>query len=146
MWSRRRRQGQYPRRSPVPARQPTNRQRGSVAVEFALIFPVLLTAILGITEFGLAFSAQTRISSAAREGVRAMAVGDTAANARSAAKAAAPGIALTDGQISISPATCVGAAAGATATVTISYPYSFLTGMFGSGLTLNGTGVMRCEG
>lgn len=133
------------RRASAPVRTPTNRERGSVAVEFALVVPVLLTAILGITEFGLAFSAQTRISAAAREGARTLAGGDTAANARSAAKTAAPGVMLSDAQITVSPTTCVGAGAGATATVTISYPYSFLTGMFGAGVTLNGTAVMRCE-
>lgn len=115
-------------------------------MEFALVVPVLLTLVLGITEFGLAFSAQTRISSAAREGVRALAVGGTAAGARSAARAAAPGVPLTDAQISVAPTTCVGTTAGASATVTIVHPYTFLTGFFGSGVSLTGTAVMRCEG
>ena len=133
-------------RPSVPARDRTRRERGAAAVEFALVFPLLLTIVLGITEFGIAFSTQARISQAAREAARTMAVGDTSTNARNAARAAAPGVALTDAQIAISPVTFVGAAAGATASITITYPYTYLTGFFGSGVTMTGTGVMRCEG
>lgn len=110
------------------------------------MFSLLLTMVLGITEFGLAFSAQTRISMAAREAARNMAVGGTTTTARSAAKSAAAGIALTDAQITFSQSTCVGVASGVTETVTISFPYTFITNKFGTGVTLNGSGVMRCEG
>lgn len=124
----------------------SRRERGAAAVELALVAPVLLTFVFGIVEFGLAFSAQASVSAAARQGARTMAVGSTAAAARTAAKTAAPGISLTDSQISVSPTTCVGVANGVNTTVTVTYPYPFLTGFFGSGLTLTGTGVMRCEG
>ena len=33
-----------------------------------------------------------------------------------------------------------------TVRLTITYPMPFLTGFFGSGVTLRGTGVMRCNG
>lgn len=117
-----------------------------MAVEFALVATVLMTFLFGIVEFGLAFNAQAAVSSAARQGARTLAVGNTAAAARTAAKAASPGVTLTDAQIGVSPTTCVGASNGANATVTVTYPYPFLTGLFGTSVTLTGTGVMRCEG
>lgn len=45
-------------------------EKASVAVEFALIVPLLLTLIFGITDFGRLFYAQISITSASREGAR----------------------------------------------------------------------------
>ena len=84
-------------------------ERGAVAVEFALLAPVLVMLLLGITEFGRAYNAQVTLSSAAREGVRVMAIGNSPTAARTAAKNAATGAAspaLADTNITISPATC----------------------------------------
>jgi len=49
-------------------------ERGAVAVEFALIFPVLLLLVLGILEFGLGYHAWDVTQNAAREGARMGAV------------------------------------------------------------------------
>ena len=123
-------------------------ERGAAAVEFALIAPILLLLLMGIAEFGRAYHIQTTLSGAAREGVRAMALENSPAAARAAAKKAAPTVALTDGQIAVSPSACptTAGAPATTATVTINYPMTFITGMFGSTITLTGTGVMRCNG
>ena len=64
-------------------------ERGAVAVEFALLAPVLVMLLLGIMEFGRAYNAQISLSSAAREGVRVMAIGNNPTAARTAAKNAA---------------------------------------------------------
>ena len=53
-------------------------ERGAVAVEFALLAPVLVMLLLGIMEFGRAYNAQVTLSSAAREGVRVMAINNNA--------------------------------------------------------------------
>ena len=45
-------------------------ERGAVAVEFALLAPVLIMILLGIMEFGRAYNAQVSLTNAAREGVR----------------------------------------------------------------------------
>ncbi len=45
-------------------------ETGATLVEFALILPILLVVILGITEFGLAFKDFLSVSNAAREGAR----------------------------------------------------------------------------
>ena len=49
-------------------------QRGAIAVEFALIVPILLLLVLGILEFGLAYHSWDGTQNAAREGARLGAV------------------------------------------------------------------------
>jgi Flp pilus assembly protein TadG len=124
-------------------------ERGASAVEFAFIVPMLIVLVLGIAEFGHAFQVQGTLSAAAREGVRAMALQNDPALARTVVKNAAgtldPGI--TDAQIAITPATCPQTGTGSTYVhVTVDYSMPFLTSFFGSGLDLTGTGVMRCNG
>jgi len=45
-------------------------QRGSVAVEFALVLPLLVMLLLGVTTTGLVYSDHLAIANAAREGSR----------------------------------------------------------------------------
>jgi endo-1,4-beta-mannosidase len=52
-----------------------NREKGQTLVEFALLLPILLLLIFGAIEFGRVFHAYHVITSAAREGARAAAVG-----------------------------------------------------------------------
>ena len=126
------------------------RERGAAAVEFALVMPLLLILVLGIFEFGRAYNIQATLSAAAREGVRVMAVQNSSSAATAATQAAAaPAVTLSSGQITVSPGACPEAGSGATpatATVTVTYPMAFVTGFFGASITLNGTGVMRCNG
>jgi Flp pilus assembly protein TadG len=125
-------------------------ERGATVVEFAFIVPLLIMLVLGIAEFGHAFQVSGTLSAAAREGVRVMALQNDSVAARAAARAAAPTLkpALTDAQIKI-PVPCPPPGTG-TGTervqLTIDYPMPFLTGFFGTSITLHGTGVMRCNG
>ena len=124
-------------------------EHGAGAVEFALIVPLLLVLVLGIAEFGHAFQVQGTLSAAAREGARVMALQNDPAAARAAVRGATPTLdpAITDAQITISPAACPVNTAGTTLVeLTIDYPMPFLTGFFGDGLDMTGTGVMRCSG
>jgi Flp pilus assembly protein TadG len=57
-----------------PWRARARDQRGAVAVEFALIFPILVLLVLGIIEFGAGFHAWDATQNAAREGARLGAV------------------------------------------------------------------------
>jgi Flp pilus assembly protein TadG len=57
-----------------PWRARARDQRGAVAVEFALIFPILVLLVLGIIEFGGGFHAWDATQNAAREGARLGAV------------------------------------------------------------------------
>jgi Flp pilus assembly protein TadG len=119
-------------------------ERGAVSVEFALLAPVLVLLLLGIMEFGRAYNAQVTLSSAAREGVRVMAIANSPAAARTAARNASAALnpGLADANITISPATC---ATGAQVTLTITYSLSTMTGIAGP-FTMEGQGVMLCGG
>jgi Flp pilus assembly protein TadG len=122
------------------------KDRGSVAVEFALVLPILATLLIGVIEFGNAYGAQLTITNAAREAARAMAVQNSPTVAKGAAVTAASALtrpSLTTSQVTVSPAACT---AGGTATVTISYPFVFLTGFFGHGFTMTGKAAMQCGG
>ncbi|HEY0400703.1 MAG TPA: TadE family protein [Blastococcus sp.] len=130
-------------------RRPLRGERGATAVEFAFIMPLLLVLVLGIAEFGRAFQVSGTLSAAAREGVRVMALQNDPAAARAAVRNAAPALdpAVTDAQITITPASCP--TTGTTTTtvrLSVTYPMPFLTSFFGNGVDLTGTGVMRCNG
>lgn len=124
-------------------------ERGASAVEFAFILPLLVVLAFGIAEFGRAFQVQGTLSAAAREGVRAMALQNNQAAARSMAESVANSLnpALTDAQISISPSSCPATyTSGASVKLTISYHLPFISGLFGAGVDLHASGVMRCNG
>jgi uncharacterized membrane protein YgcG len=58
---------------------PTAPDRGAVAVEFALIVPLLLLLVFGIINFGILFSQQLTLNNAVREGDRRAVVNDATA-------------------------------------------------------------------
>ena len=125
------------------------RDRGASAVEFALVLPILLVLVLGIFEFGRAYHLQTTLSNAARDGVRVMALQDSATAARSAAEVSAHPLDLSDAGFTITPKEgCSSAIAGSgLATVTITYPFSLVSGFLPiDDFTLTGKGTMRCFG
>ena len=122
---------------------------GASVVEFAMIVPLLLVLVLGIAEFGHAFQVQGTLSAAAREGARVMALQNDPAAARAAVRDATPTLdpALTNGQITVTPAACpTTSTTTSNVRVTVDYPMPFLTGFFGASVDLTGTGVMRCNG
>ncbi|MGC0236942.1 TadE/TadG family type IV pilus assembly protein [Arthrobacter sp. SD76] len=68
------------------------KSRGAIAVEFALVAPVLLALVIGIVEFANAYNAQISVTQAAREAARTMAVKNSQTDAKAAAVAGAPGL------------------------------------------------------
>jgi Flp pilus assembly protein TadG len=124
-------------------------ERGAVAVEFAIVAPVLVMLLLGIVEFSRVYNAQASLSAAAREGVRVMAITGNVTTAKSAAKTAAvslkPG--LQDANISFGAAcpSTVSTGTSPQATITITYSLSTLTGIAGP-FTMTGKGAMLCGG
>ncbi|WP_347108277.1 TadE family protein [Paenarthrobacter sp. S56] len=119
-------------------------ERGAVAVEFALLAPVLVLLVLGIMEFGRAYNAQVSLSNAAREGVRVMAISNDASAARSAAKNAAVSLnpKLADTNFTFSASSCT---SGTQMSLTIKYTLSTLTGIAGP-FPMQGVGAMQCGG
>jgi len=120
--------------------------RGAAVVEFALVVPLLVLLVVGIAEFGRAYYLQTTISGAAREAVRVMAIEDDPEAARAKARDYLSAVDLNEGEISVSPTSCGASEPGTDATVEVTYPMDFITGLFGADLTLTGRGVMRCNG
>jgi Flp pilus assembly protein TadG len=129
-------------------------ERGAVAVEFAILLPVLLLLLIGIVEFGRAYSAQIALSQSARESVRIMAISDDEAAARSAATSSAGLLDPALMTISISsrdpnnPSSAVitdDCEPEYAVTVEIEYDLASITGFFGA-YGLRGIGTMRCGG
>ena len=156
----RRRGGRSPRLLGVPFasrgdRGHATRDRGAVAVEFALLLPMLLLLVFGIIDFGRALNAQITLTQAAREGARLASLGDsTATNGPvvTGTENAATGLS----PIKVTATSCPpGAGVNVNAVVNVSYTFSSVTpisaiaGLFGSGfsssMTLYATGVMPCE-
>lgn len=117
-------------------------ERGAVAVELALVLPLLIFLVLGIVEFGRALNTQITLTHAAREGVRVMAISDDAAASKIAAGDAASLLDPALMTIALSPTDC---APDTNVTMTISYELDTITGIAGP-FSLTGKGVMSCGG
>jgi Flp pilus assembly protein TadG len=115
---------------------------GQTFVEFAIVLPILVLLVFGITQFGLAFRNYLAITDAARVGARAAAVKRTntpCTFARTAIQNTVSGSQW--GQISSRITCTAGANVGDPVTISIQYPYSIgLPGVSASGnLTANAT-------
>jgi Flp pilus assembly protein TadG len=120
-------------------------QNGQSLVEFAMVLPLLVLLMFGITDFGRIFHAYLTIDHAGREAARAASIGKDNTTVKSTAVNDATGIDLTVGQVGVTPATRT---SGTDVTVTITYPITFLTPVIGSivgPITLEDTTVMRVE-
>lgn len=136
-----------------PPRNKKSKERGAVAVEFALILPIFLMLILGIVEFGRAFSIQVSMAEGAREAARYMAIhyateSDAEDTARERALFAANPIAnLQPGDVDITA--CM---PGDNTVVTITAATDYLTGLpsllpfLPDIMNISARGVMRCGG
>lgn len=118
------------------------RERGAVAVEFALVAPVLLLIIVAIVEFSFFYNLQISVTQAAREAARTMAVTNNTGQAQAAGVAGAPSINLAPGNVGLS-GSCT---PGATVEATVTFNSPSLTGFFTPTLTVTGQGAMRCGG
>jgi Flp pilus assembly protein TadG len=119
-------------------------ERGAAVVEFALILPVLMLFMFGIVEFGRAYSARIELTSAVREGARAVALGKDGV---AATKSGAPGLNPTLTTAQIAANSCQGPLPPQNATVSATYPFNYTIPLFRSGTwTLRATGVMQCGG
>lgn len=114
-------------------------ERGAAAVEFALVVPLLLLLVVGIVDFGRAFSVQITLTQAARAGARSMVVENKQAVAQSAALLNTVGISGV--AIAFSPGLC---AKDVDMKVTAKYTVNTLGGLLPINLT--GRATMRCGG
>jgi Flp pilus assembly protein TadG len=132
-----------------------SRDRGSVAVEFALLLPVLLLLIFGIIDFGRAINDQITLTQAAREGARLASLGYSTSAVTTRAQSAAYPLSPVP-TVTVTSACPTGAGTGVDAVVKLTYTFSFVTPVgafaamfgtasFGSTLSLSATGEVPCE-
>jgi Flp pilus assembly protein TadG len=134
-------------------------ERGAVAVEFALLMPILLALVAGMIDAGFAINRYTMLNNAAREGIRAASLGQTNAEVANVVNTflgdngvSATSITLTC-QRPNSTTACAGGwagrATGGTAILTITYSHPWITpvpGLMGSSqINLSKTTRMRIE-
>lgn len=121
-------------------------EKGQSLVEFALILPVLMLLICGITDFGRIFHSYLTIDHAGREAARAASIGKDNTFIKNTAVNDAASIGLTTDQVDINPSGT--RSAGTDANITITYPITFMTPVIGNligPLTLTDTTTMRVE-
>jgi Flp pilus assembly protein TadG len=119
------------------------RQRGAVAVEFAIIAPFLLALLVGIVEFSRVYNAQILVTNAAREAARTMAITNDATAATNAAKQVASPYTVT---VTFTPGAC---SAGNQMSSNVGADVTLLTGNWlgiASPIHVTGVGAMRCGG
>jgi hypothetical protein len=130
------------------------KERGAVAVEMAIVLPLLLLILLGIIEFGRALNVQVSLTQAAREGARYAAIhhGEAGLNVSGTALAAAPALSGLPVSVTNDANSC---SSTRNVTVTTQVTLPSLTGFFNATLfgtpgvfplSMSGVGVMRCGG
>ena len=113
-------------------------------VELALILPILVMLLVGIIQFGMAYNQQITIQGAAREGARALALGESSGNVDAAVNGAAGGADITSIDKTGCPANSTGTSTSyATVTVNASFTFSIPFVDLGS-VNLTATARMRC--
>ncbi len=116
-------------------------ERGSAVVEFALLVPVLLLAVLVAIEVAVVARAQLEVVNAAREGAREAAASPDPIRAVRAVRVALGGRGA-DARVSVSRPDVV----GAMASVRVALPHRIAAPVFGGfSIELTGRSAMRVE-
>ena len=116
-------------------------ERGVAALELVIVVPVLIVLFLGIVEFGRYYNASINVTHAAREGVRRVALYDSASAEQKAKDAALPVLVSL-----VSMAPCPSSGIG-DASITIRSSFTFDPLLVGLGSRpITRTAVMRCGG
>lgn len=122
--------------------EPSKRDKGAAALEFALILPLLLMLMMGIVEFGRAYNIVVSLQGAAREGARELALQKPAADVQNVVKSASG---LDPGSLNIATTACPTPPAGARARVVVTRNFEFGIPFIPlPTVTLTGDASMRC--
>lgn len=105
-------------------RRASDNEQGQAIVEFALVVPILLLLLVGIMEFGLAFSADLNLQNATREGARLAVTGATDAQITQRVINTASTLDPSKLTVSISPSA---RPQGTSVTVTSQYQFTYIT-------------------
>jgi len=136
-------------------------QRGAIAVEFAIIVPVLILLVLGIIEFGFGYHAWDATQNAAREGARLGAVSPDVAEIEARVRGTTSFLNQSQLQVTIECGITGGAFGACPAAsswdegdivrVTVEYTYDFITPLpnfvgLGAQMDLESIAEARFEG
>jgi hypothetical protein len=120
-------------------------ERGQSLVEFALILPLFMIVLFGIMEFGRLWEMSNLITSASREGARVAAIsGSSQSQAINAAQHVLSAANIDDATVTVS-----GPNSESEVSVTVTLPYTPLTGSIIPGLdnfSISRSTIMRWEG
>lgn len=122
----------------------THSERGSTAVELALLLPILVTLVLGTVEGARMYHAWETLTHAAREAARPLALGS--GDPVTTARDNVPGLVAADVTVARTPATgnCT---VGSNVTIVLTYPLVYTIPFVSSGTkTITGKATMRCGG
>ncbi len=131
-------------------------QRGATAVEFAIVFPLLILLLFGIIEFSVILYDKAMITNASREGARAGIVSQLVRVSDSQIQSVVDNycrlylISFKSGAAPVTTVARTGSTFGSELSVTVTYTYSFLalpqfvTGLVGP-MNLTARTVMRME-
>jgi Flp pilus assembly protein TadG len=131
-------------------------QRGATAVEFAIVFPLLILLMFGIIEFSVILYDKAMITNASREGARAGIVSQLVRVSDSQIQSVVDNysrlylISFRSGAAPVTTVARTGSTFGSELSVTVTYTYSFLalpqfvTGLVGP-MNLTARTVMRME-
>jgi|KBSSwiStaDraftv2_1062776.scaffolds.fasta_scaffold951357_2 Flp pilus assembly protein TadG len=128
-------------------------ERGSAAVEFAILLPLLILLLFGIIEFSIAYNHEQGLHAAAREGARVASLPQTTQAAvidrvKSSLQGVLNSTDIANATITVTPSgnqPCNGAPAGTHVVVTVSAPDDLAIPLYTKTLTLTGRGEFLCE-
>jgi hypothetical protein len=123
----------------------STRQRGSAAVEFALVLPLVMVMVLALVQVGLLAKDQLVLVGAARAGAREAAVSRDDGRARDAAVNAAVTLRANNVGVNVRRDGGVGTAVVVTVLYRASAVVPFIEWLFPSAVELRATATMRQE-
>jgi len=119
--------------------------RGSAAVEFALVMPLVFVVTLGLVQIGLLVRDRALVEAAARAGARAAALQPDDAAAHDAAVGAAPGVDPSALEVSVTRASGRGAPVNVDVTYDDPVRVPFIGWLVGASVRIQASAVMRQE-
>lgn len=120
-------------------------ERGSAAVEFALVLPLALVLVLGLVQVGVFARDRLLVESAARAGARTAAVTDDDAAVRASALAAAPALVEANLSVDVSRSGTRGDPVSVHVTYVDPVRVPFIGWLITDGVTMDTTTVVRQE-
>jgi Flp pilus assembly protein TadG len=123
-----------------------DRERGAVVVELALVIPMFVVLVIGITQFTVAFNVKQGVHAAAREGARVAAIGESSSQVTARTRDALAGVAVDAATVPISVVTCPNSAGQARVVVgPVTREFNIPVIDQGFDLALRGEATFRCE-